>query len=389
MDFTFSEAQKAVSDLAKKIFAERVTPASLKAAEADPDFFDARLWSDLAAAGLLGTSVPEAEGGSGHGFMELCALLVEAGAAVAPIPLWPTLVLGALPVAAFGTPEQKQRLLPGVVSGEAILTAALAEERATDPLEPETRATRAGARGVWGGSSPPSVDSWSIDGVKAYVPAAHLAARILVPARTADGTVGIFLVDPRASGVSMERAVATTGEPQFRITFSSALVEPADVLVAPQADRTALGWIVERATTALCAMELGVAERALRTTATYTAGRKQFDRPIATFQAVTQRVADAYIDVEAIRLLMWKAAFRLDAGLPAADAVSTAKLWAAEGGHRVVFAAQHLHGGIGFDRDYPIYRHYLWSKQIELTLGSASIHLARLGAGLAQGTGEA
>ncbi len=86
---------------------------------------------------------------------------------------------------------------------------------------------------------------------------------------------------------------------------------------------------------------------------------------------------------------MWRAAFRLESGLPAAEAVSTAKLWAAEGGHRVVYAAQHLHGGIGFDRDYPIHRHYLWSKQIELTLGSASIHLARLGAALAQGTGEA
>ena len=376
MDFSFTEAQKAVADLAKKIFTERVTQASLKATEADPDVFDRRLWADLATAGLLGTAIPEAEGGSGHGFPELCSLLAEAGAAVAPIPLWPTLVLGALPIAALGTAEQRQRLLPGVVAGDVVLTAALSEERATDPLRPETRATRAG-------------DRWSLDGVKICVPAAHLATRILVPASTADGVVGVFLVDPRAAGVSLERAVATTGEPQHRITLSGAIVEAADVLAAPAQGGAALAWIVERATVGLCAIELGVAERALRMTATYTAARKQFDRPIATFQAVAQRAADAYIDVEAIRLTMWKAAFRLDTGAPAAEAVSVAKLWAAEGGHRVVSAAQHIHGGAGFDRDYPLHRYYLWSKQIELTLGSASVHLARLGAALAAGSGDA
>ena len=126
-----------------------------------------------------------------------------------------------------------------------------------------------------------------------------------------------------------------------------------------------------------------MAERALRMTATYTSSRKQFDRPIATFQAVAQRAADAFIDVEAIRLTMWKAAFLVDAGLPATASVAVAKFWAAEAGHRVVYAAQHLHGGMGFDTDYPLYRHYLWSRQIELTLGSAPTHLARLGAAIA------
>jgi alkylation response protein AidB-like acyl-CoA dehydrogenase len=131
-------------------------------------------------------------------------------------------------------------------------------------------------------------------------------------------------------------------------------------------------------------MELGVAERALRMTAEYTTTRRQFDRPIATFQAVAQRAADAYIDVEAIRVATWHAAYRLSAGLPATEAVAIAKYFACEAGHRVVYAAQHLHGGIGFDLDYPLHRYYLWSKQIELTLGSAATHLARLGAELAR-----
>jgi alkylation response protein AidB-like acyl-CoA dehydrogenase len=372
MDFSFTEAQSAVADLSRKIFAERVTPASLKAVEAEPAFFDRRLWTDLANAGLLGTAIPEREGGSGHGLSEICALLVEAGSAVAPVPIWPVLVLGALPIAMLGTPEQRQRWLPGVAAGDVLLTAALTEERATDPTRPETRAERAG-------------DRWSLEGVKTCVPAAHLAARVLVPARARDGAVGVFLVDPAQEGVTLERQIATTGEPQLRITLTGALVEGGDVLVPPTEGAAALAGIVERASVGLCALELGVAERALRRTAAYTASRRQFDRPIATFQAVAQRAADAYIDVEAIRLTMWKAAFRLDAGLPAAEAVAMAKLWAAEAGHRVVYAAQHLHGGIGFDTDYPLYRHYLWSKQIELTLGSASVHLARLGEAIAAG----
>src|SRR5581483_7042007 len=133
----------------------------------------------------------------------------------------------------------------------------------------------------------------------------------------------------------------------------------------------------------VCAVEMGVVERALRMTAEYTSKREQFGKPIATFQAVGQRAADAYIDVEAIRWTTWQAVWRLAAGLPAADALAVAKFWAAEGGHRVVYAAQHLHGGIRLDLDYPVHRYYLWSKQIELTLGAATPQLVRLGASIA------
>jgi len=127
-----------------------------------------------------------------------------------------------------------------------------------------------------------------------------------------------------------------------------------------------------------------VTDRALRMTAEYTIGREQFGRPIASFQAVQQRAADAYIDSEAIRLTTWQAAWRLAADRPATTEVAIAKFWASEAAHRVVYAAQHLHGGIGVDVDYPLHRYYLWSKQIELTLGSGTRQLARLGADLAR-----
>jgi len=374
MDFSLGEVEKAVGELARKIFRERVTPASLKQTEATPDRIDRSLWKDLADADLLGTSLPASAGGSDHGFLATCALLVEAGAAVAPVPLWPTLLLGAAPIARFGTDDQRARWLGGVATGETILTAALAETGLEDATKPGTRARLVG-------------DSWVLDGTKIAVPAAHLAKRILVTARTDEGHVGIFAVDPAAAGVRLERQLMTTGEPWFRVTLDGARVAPGDVLGDLGQGAGIVEWLVARAVVGLCAIELGVAERALQMTAEYTTSRQQFERPIATFQAVAQRAADAYVNVEAIRVATWQAAWRLANDLPASREIAIAKYWACEGGHQVTYAAQHLHGGMGFDLEYPLHRYYTWSKQIELTLGGASAHIARLGADLARDTG--
>lgn len=367
MDFSFDETQKAIAELSRKIFTDRVTQEALRAAEADPDRFQRGLWKDLAASDLLGVAIPDSHGGSGQGLLALCALLQEAGAATAFVPLWQTLALGALPIARFGTDAQKSAFLPRVASGDCILTAALIEQGSDDPLAPATSARKDGA-------------GYRLDGEKFCVPAAHLAERVLVAARAPGGRAALFLVDPKGPGVTLAMQYATNHEAEAVLTLKDA---PAEALGDPAAGEEQLAWLRDRATIGLCAMELGIVERALRMTATYTTNRHQFDRPLATFQAVSQRLADAYIDVETVRLSTWQAAWRLDAGHPASDDVARAKLWAAEAGHRVVLAAQHLHGGMGFDRDYPLHRYYTWSRRIELTLGCASRQLERLGVALA------
>src|SRR5262249_49714813 len=182
---------------------------------------------------------------------------------------------------------------------------------------------------------------WHLDGVKDCVPAAHLAGAIVVPASTGDGRVGLFLVEPSTPGVTLERQVATNKEPQARLTLAGARVAADSVLGDPEGGRAMVDWLLDRALLGLCALELGVAERALRITAQYTAERRQFDRPIASFQAVQQRAADAWIDVEAIRLTTWQAAWRLDRGLPPREEGMVAKFWAAEAGHRHLLAAPH------------------------------------------------
>jgi 3-oxocholest-4-en-26-oyl-CoA dehydrogenase beta subunit len=365
VDFALSEEQEAIADLAGRIFTEKLPPERLREIEADPAarWFAEDVWNELAKSDLLGVCLPESAGGGGLGFIEACLLAERQGRAVAPLPLVPTLVLGALPIARFGSADQRA-LLAGVIDGSLILTAALTE--AGDYLTPSLPSTTA-TNDVGGG--------WRVTGTKVVVPAAHLAARILVPARV-NGGAGVFVVDPDAGGVEIERNLAINDEPLSTVHLDGAVGEP----LGDVDEGTAIvDWISDRAIAALCATQAGLCDEALRLTAAYVSEREQFGAKIGTFQAVAQRIADAYIDAEAIRLTAQQAAWRLAEELPAADELHIAKFWAADGGHRVVHAAQHLHGGIGVDLDYPVHRYFRWTKVIELSLGTATEHLRRLG----------
>lgn len=365
MDFGFTEEQQDLQGLAKQILEAEVTHERLKEIEAGEDHVDRDLWAQLADAGLLGIAIPEAQGGGGYGFLETAIVLEQLGRTVAPVPYLSSIVLGALPVAKFGTEAQRLALLPGAASGQLLLSAALVEPGA-DPRQPRTTARRDG-------------DAWALDGEKFCVPDGMLAERLLVPATTDDGQVIVAIVDAGASGVSRQRQDTTTGHPEAFVELQGVRVSDADLLGGADGRAEVLDWTIARATAALCAVAIGVCEEAVRMTAEYTKTREQFERPIATFQAVGQRAADAYIDTEAIRLTAWQAIWRLDEELPAAAEVAVAKFWAAEGGQRVVHAAQHLHGGMGVDRDYPLHRYFLLAKQLELTLGGTTPQLLTLG----------
>jgi alkylation response protein AidB-like acyl-CoA dehydrogenase len=371
VDFSFTEEQEAVRDLARQILQDRSEAEHIAAIERSEEGIDRELWQSLAEANLLGVAIAEEYGGSGFGFAELCLLLEEQGRALSPVPLLASLVMAGLPIAEFGSQAQRSRLLPKLASGEAIFSAALSEAGSSDPTRPRVK-----ARAEGGGF-------FLLEGEKICVPVAELASHILVPARTGEDRVGLFLVDPRAEGVWLEREVTTNYEPQSSLRLSGARVSGDDVLGDPEQGAAIVRWIEEHTLAALCAIQVGIADEALRRTAEYTSTRKQFNRAIGTFQGVALRAADAYIDAEAMRSTMWQAVWRLHTGRPASKEVMAAKWWACRGGQRVVHAAQHLHAGIGSDIDYPIHRFFLWSKQLDLTLGGAGLHQQRLGALLA------
>jgi hypothetical protein len=380
MDFSFSDEQLAVSEAATGVFAGLVDPARVAAVEQSDDRMDHDLWAALAAADLLGLAVPEADGGAGHGLLELGLLLEAQGNVVAPVPLWSTLVLGALPIAHFGSDAQRARWLPGVVAGDVVLTAAL-NGAATSPTATPSAVTA--TRGPGGEAS----GSWVLDGVELAVPQAHVAQRIVVPASCVDGGGGgalLALVDPQAHGVTLERTVTTNREVHPHVLLSGVTVQPEDVLVGPDMGRSALEFLLTAATIGLCALQVGLCEAALRQTAAYLNTRHQFGRPLSTFQGAMLRAADAAIDIEAMRVTWQNAAWRFDTGRDAGEAARVAKWQASERGQRTVHATQHLHGGMGADITYPIHRYFLWGKQIELMLGGPSAQLARLGAQIAE-----
>ena len=223
-------------------------------------------------------------------------------------------------------------------------------------------------------------DGWHVTGQFTNVSYADLANRILVPARTGDGATLVLLVDPGADGVRLGRQRGTHGQPLWLVDLEDASVAPGDVLAGPDDGAEVLRYLVDRAILGICAIEYGIAEQALFMTANYSGERKQFGVPIGVFQGVTQRVGDAYIDVQAMRSSMWQACWRLDQGLDADKELAVAKFFAAEAGARVVAAAQHVHGGMGFDRDYPLYRYFMTSKHLEFTLDGTHESLTKLGA---------
>jgi alkylation response protein AidB-like acyl-CoA dehydrogenase len=364
MDFSLSEEEQAVRDLARQILEATSTHERLRELEAGEERFDRKSWDELAKANLLGIALPEDVGGSGLGFVALAQVLEAVGRTTAMTPVLPSIVMGALPIAEFGTAEQKKAYVTPAIEGELVLTAALVEPGA-EPDEPATTAVRDG-------------DGWRLTGTKTCVPAGMLAGRILVPARTERGDVAVFILDPAVDGVTRERQETTSRLIEAEITMDGALVTEA--LGAHAGGREVVRFIVQRGDAAIAAIMTGVCDVALRMTAEYTKTREQFERPIATFQAVGQRAADAYVDTEAVRLTAQQAAWRLGAGLPAEREIAIAKFWASEGGQRVVHAAQHLHGGMGVDRDYPLHRYFTWARQLELTLGSETPQLLALGA---------
>ena len=346
MDFDFSEEEQAISDLTEQIFEDKVTHEHLRSLTKSGDNFDRELWLALSKTGVVGAAIHEEFQGAGLSFLGVTALLEKVGKYAAPIPALETIVTGALPIQEFGTESQKVELLPKIAEGELIATTALiTSEEAT-------------------------VEEGRISGSFNFVSFGLEADILLVPAASC-----VFIINRSETGVSLEPSETTTGYSQAAVTMKNVNAQQLGTVTSE--DFTT--WLSLRIDSAICSIMAGVCEASLDLASEYTKIRQQFDRAIATFQAVSQRAGDAYIDTEAVRLTSRQAAWRISAGLPAAEQVAIARWWASEAGFRVVHAATHLHGGVGVDRDYPLHRYFLMARQLELTMGNSEEQLEKLG----------
>ncbi|HEY8524384.1 MAG TPA: acyl-CoA dehydrogenase family protein [Acidimicrobiales bacterium] len=371
MDFTLTETQTELRALADRIIGDHAAVERIRDVEragaAGGDGIDRELWGALAQAGIL-RAFAEPDGGVGDGgagddaaaddaavgVLE-AALVCEAhGRHVAPVPLWPAVAALLALREAGEAAADVAAVREAVAAGDDLVTVALAEVGQTAPGPGSTAADGVGL----------------LTGAKLAVPAAPLARWALVP--VGRPAPALHLVDLTAEGVAVDRVITTDRSVAGHLRLTGA---PSVRLGGPD--------LVERllavATVVVCGTQVGVCAEAVRRTGEYLNAREQFGRPISAFQGPVLRIADAHIDTEAMRVTTLQAAWRLATGRPAAEAVATAKWWAAEAGHRVVHSGQHLHGGIGADVDYPIHRYFLWGKQLVDTLGGASAQAAELG----------
>ncbi|TAM80775.1 MAG: acyl-CoA dehydrogenase [Jatrophihabitans sp.] len=364
MSFDLPESAADLAALARQVLQDQVTPQGLRAVEDTAGSrLDRALWATLADTGILAAALPESLGGGGLDLLEQCAVLVELGRAVAAVPYLEH-VASAAAIGYFGTDAQRARWGVPAAGGSAVLTAALGEGL-TATEQPATRAE-------------PVAAGWLLTGTKAVVAHAIVADALLVSAAT-DRGVCLFVVLPEDPGVTLRPEVVIDGDVAATVELAGAELG-ADRLL-PGAD--CAHWLAARLTVAHCARQVGVLERALELTAAHAREREQFGRPIGSFQAVAQRLADAYIDVDAARLTMWEAAWRVASGLPCPTEIATAKFWAAEAGHRVAHTAVHVHGGTGIDLDGPLHRYFVAAKRHEFALGGATAQLLQLGHTLA------
>jgi 3-oxo-4-pregnene-20-carboxyl-CoA dehydrogenase alpha subunit len=378
MDFTRSEAEIEISRLAGRILAGAGGGADDRAT--DGADFDISQWTELAHAGLLSLALPADLGGDELGVQAVAALLTEVGRHAARVPALPTLALGVLPVMRSADLALKQRLLAGVASGDTILTAAIREPSDPMPAAPRTVAVLAGGGPADGGLAGGALPA-TLTGLKTGVPYAASARWILVPATVPDtGPVNgavpdrtvVAVIEPDADGLSCQRTRSSSGLPEYTLRLADT---PAVCLI----DGCNAAGLYQLAIAGACAIADGVLAAALDLTTEHIRTREQFGRPLATFQAVAQQIADVYATARTLHLATMSACWRLDTGRDAGQDAEVAAFWLAEYGPRALRTCHHLHGGLGMDVTYPLPRYSALLTDLVALVGGADYCLDRLG----------
>jgi len=356
MDFSFSEDQRAIGEMADGLFRDNCSDEQMRDYDLAAKPFMDDVWQTCIETGLHALAIPEQFGGSGLGMTELFCVLEAQGASLAQVPVWEH-QLAAYCLAEFAG-DAHTALLEQAASGESMLAVALNALNSSQGIEL-------------------SLDGLSLQGQLGAVPYAAQAQCLLVLAKSKTGPC-LVLLDPQAQGVRLLEGVANNGVAVADVHCDKVKVSAADVLPV-----AATEWLEQRAIAALASLQLGVSVEQIKRTAEYLKEREQFGRAIGTFQAVQMTMADCHIATEALRSTLYQLLYRLDAGLPSPSEAFATQYLSCEAAYLVGHKTQHVHGGIGVDLTYPIHRFLYWSRHLSMVLGSSSGSIERLGNWLA------
>jgi alkylation response protein AidB-like acyl-CoA dehydrogenase len=368
MDFHFSEEQRMLRESAREFLQAECPKTFVREMEKDPKGYTPELWGKMANLGWMGIVFPEEYGGVGGDFLDLLVLLEEMGRACLPGPFFSTVVLGSFPILEAGSESQKNEFLTKVARGDLIMTLAHTEP-ATTQFDPFLITVKALSE----------QQAYSIEGIKLFVPDAHLARIMVCVARTKAETnsedgITLFLVDARSPGIQWKLLKTVARDKQCEVTFSKVKASPGDILGRLDGGGEIIERLLQKAAVAKCAEMIGGAQFVLDMCVSYAKERVQFNRPIGTFQAVQHHCADMLIDIEGGRYITYKAGWMLSEGVPCKKQIAAAKAWVSEAYKRVVTLGHQIMAGTGYmeEHDMPLYSRR--AKAAELAWGDANFH---------------
>jgi len=385
MEFGFTEEQRMIRDTAQAFLSEVSTGAAVRAAMATESGFDADLWRRICTEMYWqAIHIPEAYGGMGLGYVELAAVLEQMGRYLLCSPFFSTVCLGANALLVAGSEAQKSEYLPQIVAGR---TATLAWTGAGGRWDAEA---------VEGGYRRDG-DDCVLDGCWRHVPDGHTAELLIVAAREEGGRgergIGLFVVPAHTAGIEREwLPTVDQTRKQAQLRFDGVRVGAAQRLEDAGRAWPRLARIVDLATVAVAAEQVGGAQQALDSTVAYTGERVQFGRTIASYQAVKHKAADMMVRAEAARSAAYYAACvaqeALEGGALAAElpeAASVAKAWCSDAYFFNAGTGMQLHGGVGFTWEYDIQLYFKRAKSSETFLGDGAYHRERIARRLLDG----
>jgi alkylation response protein AidB-like acyl-CoA dehydrogenase len=364
MQFTLTEEQEMLRKTARDFLTDKCSKKFVKQMEESEVGYSRELWQEMAELGWLGLAFPGKYGGGDMSFLDLAVLLEEMGRACLPGPFFSAVILGGLPILDIGSEEQKQEYLPQLIHGEKIFTLALTEPgyHNYDASSVTVETTRDNGNYV-------------ISGTKMFVPDAHIADYLLCVARTKPRSgVTVFLVDVKNPRIEKTVLKTIAGDKLCEVVFDQMPVPKANILGRVNQGQGAVQKIIQRAAVGKCCEMVGNIQRVLEMTVDYAKERKQFDRPIGSFQVIQHYCADMATDVDSARFSAYQAAWMLSERLPCAKEVAIAKAWISEASQRIFGLAHQIHGAIGVTIEHDLHYYTRRAKAAEIAFGDADFY---------------
>jgi len=367
MNLVLSEEQEMLRTSGCDFLTDKLPKSKVKEIEQSEEGYSKELWQEMAGLGWMGLAFPEKYDGADMSFLDLAMLIEEMGRACLPSPFYPTVVACGLSILDAGSEEQKQEYLPKIAGGEIIFTLALAEPNARyDAAAITFKATADG-------------DGYVLDGTKLFVPYAHVADNMLVVARTDDkgkpeDGITVFIVDAKSAGISTTVLKSIAHDKPCEVVFNKVKVAANNILGELNQGWRVVRKMVERAAVAKCCEMVGGMQQVLDMTVDYAKERKQFGRPIGSFQIIQHYAVDILTDMEGLRLSTYQAAWMVNEGLPCTEQVAVAKAWAGQASEHVISLSHQIHGAIGWTVDHDLHYYTRSAKTAEAAFGNTDFY---------------